>query len=91
VGNIARHALDLGDRLIAHLESLDIRLLGPREPDQRSHILVLDLPAAAWLDYFAGRGVRVSQQRGGIRVSFAMFNTAAEVDQLAQIIRAGPR
>jgi selenocysteine lyase/cysteine desulfurase len=24
-------------------------------------------------------------------VSFAMFNTAAEVDQLAQIIRAGPR
>lgn len=91
VGNIARHALDLGDRLIAHLEPLKIRIFGPREPDQRSHILVLDLPAAAWLDYFAAKGVRVSQQRGGIRVSFAMFNTAAEVDQLAQIIRAGPR
>jgi selenocysteine lyase/cysteine desulfurase len=91
VDNIARHVLDLGDRLIAHLDRLGVRLLGPREREQRSHILVLDLPSERWLDYLGARSVRVSQQRGGIRVSFAMFNTPVEVDQLAGIIEAGPR
>lgn len=88
--NIARHVLDLGERLIAHLDRMNVRLLGPRQREHRSHILVLDLPAQPWLEYFAAHKVRVSQQRGGVRVSFAMFNTLAEVDQLAELIAVGP-
>jgi selenocysteine lyase/cysteine desulfurase len=51
--------------------------------------MVLDLPPNAWLEYLAAENVRVSPERGGIRVSFAIFNTADEVDRLAQIIARG--
>jgi selenocysteine lyase/cysteine desulfurase len=89
VANIASHTLALGDRLLAHLDELGIGLVGPRARQRRSHIMVLDLPPNAWLEYLAAENVRVSPERGGIRVSFAMFNTADEVDRLAQIIARG--
>lgn len=90
VDNISRHVLDLGDRLIAHMGRQGIGLAGPLEREQRSHIHVLDLPGPGWLDYLTSQGVRVSPQRGGIRVSFAMFNTPHEVDRLAAIIADRP-
>lgn len=89
VANIASHTLALGDRLLAHLDELGIGLVGPRARQRRSHIMVLDLPPNAWLEYLAAENVRVSPERGGIRVSFAIFNTADEVDRLAQIIARG--
>jgi len=84
---IAEHVLNLGDRLIAHLDELGIELVGPRERRHRSHIYVLALEPGRWLRHLAQRGVRVSQVRGGIRVSFAMFNTVQDVDRLADILR----
>lgn len=87
IEKIAEHVLDLGDRLIDHMDRQGIRIVGPRARDHRSHIYVLDLPAEDWLEYFANNQVRVSPERDGIRISFAMFNTADEVDQLAEIIR----
>jgi selenocysteine lyase/cysteine desulfurase len=86
VENIANHVLDLGNRLIDHMDRQGIRVVGPRQRDYRSHIYVLDLPGEGWLDYLASNQVRVSPERDGIRISFAMFNTADEVDQLAEII-----
>jgi selenocysteine lyase/cysteine desulfurase len=84
---IRRHVLDLGDRLIGHLDALGVGLIGPRTREHRSHIYVLALPAEEWLPYFAEEKVRVSPERDGVRVSFGLFNTAEDVDQLAEIVR----
>jgi selenocysteine lyase/cysteine desulfurase len=81
------HVLDLGDRLIQHLDDLGVGLIGPRMRAHRSHIYVLDLPAEAWGKYLAEESVRVSPERDGIRVSFGLFNTAEDVDRLAEVIR----
>ncbi|WP_407186955.1 aminotransferase class V-fold PLP-dependent enzyme [Bradyrhizobium centrosematis] len=88
VKNIQNHCFDLGDNLIAQLDELNVTLVGPRQRQHRSpHIYVVDLPAAEWLSYFEENGVRVSPERDGIRVSFGMFNTLADVDRLIQLIR----
>ncbi|MBR1154830.1 aminotransferase class V-fold PLP-dependent enzyme [Bradyrhizobium sp. JYMT SZCCT0428] len=88
VQNIQNHCFDLGDHLIAQLDELDIRLVGPRDRQHRApHIYVVDLPAAEWLGYFEESGVRVSPERDGIRVSFGMFNTTTDVDRLIELVR----
>ena len=89
VPEIQKHVSALGDRLISRLDELGVQLVGPRERGQRSHIYVLALPVDKWADYFARNQVRVSPERGGIRISFAMFNTLEDVDQVAEIIRQG--
>src|SRR5581483_8174419 len=48
---------------------------------------VIALPAAEWLGHFEENGIRVSPERDGIRVSFGMFNTFADVDRLIDVIR----
>lgn len=87
VERIEKHVQALGDRLIEHAERQAIPLVGPRERSGRAHIYVLALPGAEWAEYFAQNQVRVSPERDGIRISFGMFNTADDVDQLFQIIR----
>ena len=87
VEQIQSLVLELGDRLIEHLDEQGIRLVGPRLRAHRAHIYVLDLPADEWLDYFTQAQVRVSPERDGIRISFAVFNTLEDVDELAEIIR----
>ena len=88
VQNIQNHCFDLGDHLIAQLDELDIRLVGPRDRQHRApHLYVVDLPAAEWLGYFEESGVRVSPERDGIRVSFGMFNTTTDVDRLIELVR----
>jgi len=87
VDKISEHVLDLGDQLIDHMDRQGIRIVGPRTRAHRSHIYVLDLPGENWLEYFAANQVRVSPERDGIRISFAMFNTADDIDRLAEMIR----
>ena len=88
VQNIQNHCLDLGDHLIAGLDALDVRLVGPRDRQHRApHIYVIALPAAEWLGHFEQNGIRVSPERDGIRVSFGMFNIFADVDHLIDIIK----
>ena len=88
VKNIEAHLYDLGDRLIEHLDEQGVRLVGPRDRKARSpHIYVLDLPGNDWLEYLVSHHVRVSPERDGIRVSFALFNTFEDVDQFADIIK----
>jgi selenocysteine lyase/cysteine desulfurase len=86
VSRITEHVLDLGDHLIRRLDELGVGLIGPRTRTHRSHIYVLDLPATEWLDYFVDQKVRVSPERDGIRVSFGLFNSREDVEQLARII-----
>lgn len=88
VQNIQNHCFDLGDHLIARLDELDVRLVGPRERQHRApHIYVIALPASDWLGHFEESGVRVSPERDGIRVSFGMFNTTDDIDRLIDVIR----
>jgi selenocysteine lyase/cysteine desulfurase len=88
IENIQNHCFDLGDYLIERLDQLGIGLVGPRPRQHRApHIYVIALPADRWLEYFAHSGIRVSPERDGIRVSFGMFNTTADVDHLIEAIR----
>jgi selenocysteine lyase/cysteine desulfurase len=88
VQSIQDHCFDLGDYLIARLDELGVRLVGPRERHHRApHIYIVGLPAADWLGYFEENGVRVSPERDGIRVSFGMFNTSADIDRLIELVR----
>ena len=84
---IERHVQALGDRLLEHLDALRIAVVGPRERSRRAHIHVLDVPVTPFGDYLGNNQVRVSPERGGIRVSFAMFNTVGDVDRFADILR----
>ncbi len=87
IGNISEHVLGLGERLMDHMDKQGIRVVGPRTREARSHIYTLDLPGDGWLDYFASNNVRISPERDGIRISFGVFNTAADVDLVAEIIK----
>jgi cysteine desulfurase / selenocysteine lyase len=89
VTEIQKHVQALGDHLIARLDPLGVELVGPRERGQRSHIYVLALPVQKWADHFARNQVRVSPERGGIRISFGMFNTFEDIDRLVEVIRDG--
>jgi selenocysteine lyase/cysteine desulfurase len=88
IARIEAHLLDLGERLIAHMDRLGVCVVGSRQRERRSHINTLRLPGDHWGEHFAMQSVRVSQNGFGHRVSFAMFNTADEVDALAEIIAA---
>jgi selenocysteine lyase/cysteine desulfurase len=85
---VENHVLELGDRLIAGLDKLGVKLVGPRERSQRAHIYVLDIPTAEWTDYFSQNQVRISPERGGVRISFGIFNTIEDVDQVLGLVAA---
>ncbi|WP_260986105.1 aminotransferase class V-fold PLP-dependent enzyme [Bordetella genomosp. 13] len=89
IPDIQRHVARLGDLLLAQLDTLGVDVVGPRESGQRSHIYVLRLPVATWAEHFARHDVRVSPERGGIRISLAMFNSEDDVERLIEVIRAG--
>ncbi|WP_328773126.1 aminotransferase class V-fold PLP-dependent enzyme [Streptomyces sp. NBC_00286] len=89
VRRVEEHVLDLGDRLIEHLDALGIPLVGPRERERRSHIYALALQAPGWPEFLASENVRVSSVRDGIRVSFGLYNSSDDVDLLAGILRRG--
>ncbi|WMY10976.1 aminotransferase class V-fold PLP-dependent enzyme [Paraburkholderia phenoliruptrix] len=89
VAEIQKHVMALGDRLLGHLDALGIAVVGPREAGRRNHIYVLQLPVEQWADYFSRNNVRVSPERGGIRISLAMFNTVEDIERLVAVIRSG--
>ena len=88
IEQVESHVLALGDRLIAGLDKLGVQIVGPRERAHRAHIYVLQLPVNEWVDYFTQNQVRISPERGGVRISFGMFNTREDVDQVLALISA---
>ncbi|MER8956959.1 aminotransferase class V-fold PLP-dependent enzyme [Mesorhizobium sp. M0833] len=88
VEKIQAHCFDLGDRLIAGLDELGVRLVGPRDRAHRApHIYVAALPAEEWIDFFASKDVRLSPERDGVRISLGMFNTEADIDRFLQVVK----
>lgn len=89
VEEIEAHCHALGDRLIAGLDAEGIGIAGPRERSRRApHIYVVRLSAADWLPWFEARGIRVSPERDGVRVSFGMFSNEGDVDAFLAAVRA---
>lgn len=86
---IEQHMLALGDRLIAGLDELGIKLVGPRGRTQRVHIYVLDLPVLEWMEFLNQNQVRVSPERGGVRISFGIFNSLDDVEEVLSILKKG--
>ena len=86
--NVTEHVLDLSERLIAHMDRLDVGIVGPRSRSNLTHIVVLDLQPE-WTAYFAGENVRISPERDGVRVSLGIFNTFEDVDKFAEIVQRG--
>lgn len=84
---IEQHMLALGDRLIAGLDELGIELIGPRTRTKRVHIYVLNLPVREWMDFLSQNQVRVSPERGGIRISFGVFNSLDDVESVLNLLR----
>ncbi|TAM85155.1 aminotransferase class V-fold PLP-dependent enzyme [bacterium] len=89
VPTIQQHVLELGDLLLKQLDELGVQVVGPRERGQRNHIYTLALPVQEWADFFSRNDVRVSPERGGIRISLAMFNTVEDINRLVDVIRVG--
>jgi cysteine desulfurase / selenocysteine lyase len=89
VAAIQNHVQALGDLLLERLNVLGVSVVGPRERGLRNHIYVLELPVEQWAEYFAHNDVRVSPERGGIRVSLAVFNTVDDIERLIDVIRSG--
>ena len=89
LANITRHVLDLGERLLSistrWASEWSGRATARTDPTSWCSIC----PPRTGSDTWNTENVRVSPERGGIRVSFAMFNTAEEVDRLARIIGKG--
>ncbi len=87
ISNIEAHLYGLGDRLLGHLDRLGVGLVGPRDRANRApHIYVIRLDADKWVPYFTKHNVRVSPERDGVRISFALFNTAEDVDAFAEVL-----
>lgn len=86
VENVERHVLSLGDRLIELLDQRGIPLVGPRKREHRAHIYVLGVSVEDWGKHFAASQVRVSPERDGIRVSFAMFNNFDDVERFGEVL-----
>ncbi|MET5489593.1 aminotransferase class V-fold PLP-dependent enzyme [Klebsiella variicola] len=87
ISNVEAHLYGLGDRLLGHLDRLNVGLVGPRDRANRApHIYVIRLDADKWVPYFTKHNVRVSPERDGVRISFALFNTADDVDAFAEVL-----
>ncbi|KXU84685.1 hypothetical protein CR51_41870 [Caballeronia megalochromosomata] len=83
--------LALGDLLVEHPDALGVSVVDPRVRSRRNHIYVLQLPVERCADFFARNDERVSPERGGIRVSLAMFNTADDIERLVEVNQTGLR
>ncbi|HYC76792.1 MAG TPA: aminotransferase class V-fold PLP-dependent enzyme [Planctomycetota bacterium] len=99
-GETLRHVRDLGDRLIAGLDTLGLETISPRDPTRRAGIVVFRAPRGreqelAWCDALRRRRVAVtprwSKGLGGVRVCLHAMNLEADVDRLLDELRALPR
>jgi selenocysteine lyase/cysteine desulfurase len=87
IEQIETHVLALGQRFLDGLSGLE--QIGPfntGEPGTRSAIMSIALPGAGWDDYFYAQGVRLTMRRGAARVSFGLYTTPSQVDDLVSII-----
>lgn len=94
---IEKHVLELAGRLIDGLLALAakgaaISVLTPREPERRAGIVGFTVPDVARVEA-ALKSARVvfTVRRDAVRFGLGLYNTAAEVDRVLQIIEGAVR
>ena len=97
---IWRHVLELTDRLIDGLRALDVQVVTPLDPCNRSGIVTFSVGSVdrniALMQRLLDRrilvSVRYTSHVGGVRVSCHFFNSRADIDRLlaavAEILRS---
>ena len=87
---IAQHVLQLTDQLLAGLDELPVKLVTPREPENRSGIVTFSVGTAEENVKLMQRlqekkilvSVRYTSNVGGIRVSCHFYNSPEDIEKL---------
>ncbi|KAI0382563.1 PLP-dependent transferase [Hypomontagnella monticulosa] len=89
--DVEAHLYNLTGLLTEECRRLGIRILGPRERNDRApHICVLDLDSDEWATYLRGSGgARVTVNRLGVRVSFGFYNSVDDVRRFVRVLQLG--
>lgn len=79
---VREHSLALTDRAIDHADTLDVPLRSPRSPEERSALLLLDVPEAEHLTaYLKQHHVYTDSRRNQVvRMAPFVWNSADEID-----------
>ncbi|MBA3483542.1 MAG: aminotransferase class V-fold PLP-dependent enzyme [Pirellulales bacterium] len=91
VSNIAAAILDISDHLCNELAGLGLRVISPRNGDERSGIVSFEYPGAdlvAVRRHCLNRGVALACRAGHIRVSPHGYNTREDVARLIEALRS---
>ncbi|MFB6272329.1 MAG: aminotransferase class V-fold PLP-dependent enzyme [Salinibacter sp.] len=85
---VRAHSLRLTDRAIEHADSLDVSLRSPRAPEQRSALVLLELPEAERLAAFlkAHHVYTDSRRDEVVRMAPFVWNTVEDVDRAFALI-----
>jgi cysteine desulfurase/selenocysteine lyase len=87
IEHIYPHVLDLGDRLLAGLDDLDIEVLTPRERERRAGIVTCrTADVAGDLQRLHEARVQVSLREGYLRIAPHFYNLPEEIDQLLNVL-----
>ncbi len=88
--NIRQRLLELNDRLIAGLKSLNIRIISPMvSAEERSAIVSFDMGnrTAECLPYLKKKRIHVSHRGGAIRAAMNIFNDEGDIDALLSALK----
>ena len=82
------HSLALTDRAIEHADRLGVSLRSPRAPEERSAMVLLDVPEAERLaTYLKRHNVYTDSRRNQVvRMAPFVWNTPAEIDRTFELI-----
>jgi len=78
---------ELGDYLIGKLEAMGLELISPLDKRHRAGIVVIKVkdPEAMVLK-LRSKNILVSSREGGLRVSFHIYNNAADLDRFVEAL-----
>ena len=89
VDRIRSHVHGLHDRILAWAdERPGVRVVTPRQADERAAILSLEVPGLGErAERLAGAGVRISIRGGRLRVAPHLYNTPHEIERLLALLQ----
>jgi selenocysteine lyase/cysteine desulfurase len=93
IGNIAAAVLDITDHACEELAKMGLRVISPREGDERSGIVSFEFPADDLLNvrrHCLSHGVALAARAGRLRISPHAYTSHADVERLVQVLRSFP-
>jgi cysteine desulfurase/selenocysteine lyase len=93
VANIAASILAITDELCREIDALGYRVVSPRDHDQASGIVSIDMPGvdvAAVRRHCATQGVALAYRSGRLRASAHAYNNRADLDRFLAALKSFP-